>query len=96
MSGRLDHFKPRYLLPVPCFKIGHGNYCEPSLREVYLVICARPACGASVYWAGDRHQKMEWTEDGWLRIWRTKSNLAKVKFPGSILQSTGGGYQTLT
>lgn len=75
-----DHLKPKYFNPDSVLqKSGHGSYVEISLGEVYLVhLCSRPFAPELRCTLGRETaiQKMEWTEDGWLRM-ADGDNLAK-------------------
>lgn len=75
-----DHLKPKYFNPDSVLqKSGHGSYVETSLGEVYLVhLCSRPFAPELRCTLGRETaiQKMEWTEDGWLRM-ADGDNLAK-------------------
>ena len=60
-------------------KAGHGSYVETQLGEVYLVhLCSRPFRPELRCTLGRETaiQKMNWTEDGWLRM-ADGSNIAK-------------------
>ena len=76
----VDHLKPRYYNPdMVLQKSGHGSYVETPLGEVYLVhLCARPFAPELCCSLGRETaiQRMEWTEDGWLRL-AGGGNLAK-------------------
>lgn len=86
-----DHLKPHYYNPNSVLqKSGHGSYVELSGNEVYLVhLASRPfitedndfrskyCCTLGRETA---IQKMEWNEDGWLRM-ADGSNLAKMEIP---------------
>lgn len=67
-----DHLKPKYFYPGAVLqKAGHGSYVETQLGEVYLVhLCSRPFVPELRCTLGRETaiQKMEWTEDGWLRM----------------------------
>jgi xylan 1,4-beta-xylosidase len=86
-----DHLKPKYFNPESVLqKSGHGSIVETSSGEVYLAhLTARP------FITDDRNertkyrctlgretafQKMQWTEDGWLRM-ADGTNLAKEEVP---------------
>lgn len=66
-----DHLKPRYFNPESVLqKVGHGSYVETVLGEVYLLhLCSRPFVPELRCTLGRETgiQKMQWTEDGWLR-----------------------------
>lgn len=84
----VDHLKPRYYNPAaPLQKCGHGSYTETPLGETYLVhLCSRPFTPELRCTLGRETaiQKMEWTEDGWLRL-AGGGNLAKLRVEGSAL-----------
>lgn len=84
----VDHLKPRYYNPeVYLQKSGHGSYVETSLGETYLVhLCSRPFLPELRCSLGRETaiQKMEWTEDGWLRM-ADGGNLAQTLVEGSAL-----------
>lgn len=67
-----EHLKPQYFNPDSVLqKSGHGSYVETPDGEVYLVhLCARPFVPELRCTLGRETaiQKMEWTEDGWLRL----------------------------
>ena len=95
-----DHLKPRYFNPDSVLqKSGHGSYVNLPTGEVYLVhLCARPFVPELRCTLGRETaiQKMEWTEDGWLRM-ADKSNLAKLEVPETSLpEAPVEGYRTLT
>lgn len=75
-----DHLKPKYYNPESVLqKSGHGSYVETPQGEVYLLhLCARPFVPELRCTLGRETaiQKMEWTEDGWLRMYGG-GNLAK-------------------
>lgn len=75
-----DHLKPKYYNPNSILqKSGHGSYVETGLGEVYMVhLCGRPFTPELRCTLGRETaiQKMEWTQDGWLRM-ADGSNLAK-------------------
>lgn len=83
-----DHLKPRYYNPASYLqKCGHGSYVETSLGETYLVhLCARPFTPELRCTLGRETaiQKMEWTEDGWLRL-AAGGNMAQTYVEGSAL-----------
>ena len=66
-----DHLKPRYFNPDNLLqKAGHGSYVDLPTGETYLVhLCSRPFVPELRCTLGRETaiQKMEWTEDGWLR-----------------------------
>lgn len=84
----VDHLKPRYYNPDSYLqKCGHGSYVETTLGETYLVhLCARPFTPELRCTLGRETaiQKMEWTEDGWLRL-AAGGNLAQAYVEGSGL-----------
>lgn len=67
-----DHLKPKYFNPASVLqKSGHGSYVETPDGEVYLLhLCARPFVPELRCTLGRETaiQKMEWTKDGWLRM----------------------------
>ncbi|MCD7866630.1 MAG: glycoside hydrolase family 43 protein [Clostridiales bacterium] len=67
-----DHLKPQYFNPqAPIQKSGHGSYVETPKGEVYMLhLCARPFIPELRCTLGRETalQKMQWTEDGWLRM----------------------------
>ena len=68
-------------------KAGHGSYIDLPTGETYLVhLCARPFIPELRCTLGRETaiQKMQWTEDGWLRM-ADGSNLAKVEVEESRL-----------
>lgn len=75
-----DHLKPKYYNPDTVLqKAGHGSYVETQLGEVYLVhLCSRPFAPELRCTLGRETaiQKMNWTEDGWLRM-EDGTNIAK-------------------
>ncbi len=75
-----DHLKPQYFNPNSVLqKSGHASYVDLPTGETYLVhLCARPFVPELRCTLGRETaiQKMEWTEDGWLRM-ADGSNLAK-------------------
>ena len=83
-----DHLKPQYFNPASALqKAGHGSYVETPGGEVYLAhLAARPFVPELRCTLGRETalQKMEWTEDGWLRL-AGGGNLAKVQVPESTL-----------
>ena len=70
--GDIDHLKPRHYNPrAPLQKAGHGSYVDLPNGETYLVYhCARPFVPELRCTLGRETaiQKMEWTDDGWLRM----------------------------
>jgi len=84
----VDHLKPRYYNPESYLqKCGHGSYVETSLGETYLVhLCARPFLPELRCTLGRETaiQKMQWTEDGWLRM-ASGGNMAEEVVEGSAL-----------
>ena len=71
-SKDTDHLKPRYFNPeAPLQKAGHGSLVELQDGTPYMTFhCARPL-RPDLYCTLGREagiQKMEWTDDGWLRI----------------------------
>lgn len=87
-----DHLKPQYFNPDSVLqKSGHGSYVETPEGEVYLVhLCARPFVPELRCTLGRETaiQKMEWTDDGWLRL-AGGGNLAKEYVEESSLPETG-------
>ena len=79
-----DHLKPKYFNPDSVLqKSGHGSYVETPGGEVYLVhLTSRPFVPELRCTLGRETaiQKMEWTEDGWLRM-ADGSSLAKMEVP---------------
>lgn len=77
-----DHLKPRYYNPDTILqKAGHGSYVTLPDGEPWLVYhCARPFVPELRCTLGRETaiQKMEWTEDGWLRM-AGGGNLAQVE-----------------
>lgn len=71
-QGNVDHLKPHYFNPeAPLQKAGHGSYVETAAGEVYLAYhCSRPFVPELRCTLGRETalQRMEWTEDGWLRM----------------------------
>lgn len=71
-SADTDHLKPRYYNPdAPLQKAGHGSIAETHTGEVFMAYhCARPFIPELCCTLGREAaiQKMEWTEDGWLRM----------------------------
>lgn len=67
-----DHLKPKYYNPESILqKSGHGSYVETQTGEVYMVhLTARPFVPELRCTLGRETaiQKMEWTEDQWLRL----------------------------
>lgn len=67
-----DHLKPQHYNPtVPLQKAGHGSYVNLHNGETYLAFhCARPFVPELRCTLGRETalQKMEWTDDGWLRM----------------------------
>lgn len=89
-----DHLKPRYYNPESVLqKSGHGSYVETPQGEVYLAhLCSRPFVPQLCCTLGRETalQKMEWTQDGWLRMcgggnlareYVEESSLPEVKLP---------------
>lgn len=83
-----DHLKPKYYNPESLLqKSGHGSYVETQTGEVYMVhLTARPFVPELRCTLGRETaiQKMEWTEDHWLRL-EGGGNLAKLEVPESSL-----------
>ncbi|MCD7838946.1 MAG: glycoside hydrolase family 43 protein [Clostridiales bacterium] len=83
-----DHLKPQYFNPDSVLqKSGHASYVDLPTGETYLVhLCARPFVPELRCTLGRETaiQKMEWTEDGWLRM-ADGSNLAKERCEESAL-----------
>ena len=83
-----DHLKPKYYNPESVLqKSGHGSYVETQTGEVYMVhLTARPFVPELRCTLGRETaiQKMEWTEDHWLRL-AGGGNLAKLEVPESSL-----------
>ena len=84
-----DHLKPQYYYPdsAPA-EIRAWELCETPDGEVYLVAHLRPgllyrSCACTLG-RETALQKMQWTEDGWLRM-ADGSNLAKITVPESAL-----------
>lgn len=79
-----DHLKPKYFNPNSSLqKSGHGSYVDLPNGETYLVhLCARPFVPELRCTLGRETaiQKMQWTEDGWLRM-AGSGNLAQVEVP---------------
>lgn len=79
-----DHLKPKYFNPNSALqKSGHGSYVDLPNGETYLVhLCARPFVPELRCTLGRETaiQKMQWTEDGWLRM-ASGGNLAQVEVP---------------
>lgn len=75
-----DHLKPKYYNPQSVLqKSGHGSYVDLPNGETYMVhLCARPFVPELRCTLGRETaiQKMQWTEDGWLRL-ADGGNLAK-------------------
>ena len=67
-----DHLKPRYYNPASYLqKCGHGSYLETVNGETWLAfLCARPFTPELRCPLGRETAlaRMEWTEDGWLRL----------------------------
>lgn len=67
-----DHLKPRYYNPdITLQKAGHGSYMDLPNGETWMVYhCARPFLPELRCMLGRETalQKMQWTEDGWLRL----------------------------
>ena len=85
----LDAFlKPQYFNPDSALqKSGHGSIVETPMGEVYMVHhCGRPFTPELRCTLGRETaiQKMEWTEDGWLRL-SGGGNLAKEYIEASRL-----------
>ncbi len=84
----VDHLKPRYYNRASYLqKCGHGSYVETTLGETYLVhLCARPFTPELRCTLGRETaiQKMQWTEDGWLRL-ASGGNMAQTFVEGSAL-----------
>lgn len=83
-----DHLKPKYFNPESKLqKSGHASYIDTKLGETYLVhLCSRPFTPELRCTLGRETgiQKMEWTEDGWLRL-AGGGNLAKEYVEASQL-----------
>ena len=83
-----DHLKTRYYNPDSYLqKSGHGSYVETTRGETYLVhLCARPFTPELRCTLGRETaiQKMEWTDDGWLRL-ASGGNIAQTYVCGSKL-----------
>lgn len=83
-----DHLKPKYYNPESLLqKSGHGSFVETQTGEVYMVhLTARPFVPELRCTLGRETaiQKMEWTEDHWLRL-EGGGNLAKLEVPESSL-----------
>lgn len=79
-----DHLKPQYYNPDSVLqKSGHGSYVDLPNGETYLVhLCARPFLPELRCTLGRETaiQKMQWTQDGWLRM-ADGGNLAQVQVP---------------
>lgn len=77
-----DHLKPKYYNPQSVLqKSGHGSYVDLPNGETYMVhLCARPFVPELRCTLGRETaiQKMQWTEDGWLRL-ADGGNLAKLE-----------------
>lgn len=75
-----DHLKSKYFNPeVKLQKSGHGSYIDTPGGETYLVhLCSRPFIPELRCTLGRETaiQRMEWTDDGWLRL-AGGGNLAK-------------------
>ncbi len=71
-SADTDHLKPRYYNPdAPLQKAGHGSLVETQTGEVFMSYhCARPFVPELCCTLGREAgiQKLEWTEEGWLRM----------------------------
>ena len=91
-----DHLKPKYYNPTSILqKSGHGSYVELPTGEVYLFhLTARPFVTEDndirskfrcTLGRETAMQKMQWTEDGWLRM-ADGSNLAKENVQESGLK----------
>jgi len=89
-NERGDHsfLKPQYYNPkAPLQKAGHASFAETPLGEVYMLHhCARPFTPELRCTLGRETamQKMEWTDDGWLRL-EGGGNLAKEYVEASAL-----------
>ncbi|MCD7821505.1 MAG: glycoside hydrolase family 43 protein [Clostridiales bacterium] len=83
-----DHLKPQYFNPDSVLqKSGHASYVELPTGETYLVhLCARPFVPELRCTLGRETaiQKMQWTEDGWLRM-ADGSSLARERCEESAL-----------
>lgn len=98
-----DHLKPEYYNPGSILqKAGHASYVETPNGEVYLVhLCSRPFVPELRCTLGRETamQRMNWTEDGWLRL-MGGGNLAKEYFEPSSLpevkMSESIGYDDFT
>lgn len=77
-----DHLKLKYYNPQSVLqKSGHGSYVDLPNGETYMVhLCARPFVPELRCTLGRETaiQKMQWTEDGWLRL-AEGGNLAKLE-----------------
>ncbi len=77
-----DHLKLKYYNPQSVLqKSGHGSYVDLPNGETYMVhLCARPFVPELRCTLGRETaiQKMQWTEDGWLRL-ADGGNLAKLE-----------------
>ena len=75
-----DHLKPRYYNPESYLqKSGHGSYVDTPNGETWMVhLCARPFCPELRCPLGRETaiQRMEWTQDGWLRM-KDGGNIAR-------------------
>ena len=86
--GNTDHLKPEYYNPGSILqKSGHGSYVDLPDGETYLVhLCARPFVPELRCTLGRETaiQKMQWTEDGWLRM-ACGDRLARTEVPEPAL-----------
>ena len=89
-----DHLKPKYFNPDSLLqKSGHGSYVDLPTGETYLVhLCARPFIPELRCTLGRETsiQKMQWTDDGWLRM---KNG---TDYPAEKLALPTGGDSTPT
>lgn len=83
-----DHLKPVHFNPDSKLqKSGHGSYIETQNKEAYLVhLTARPFVPELRCTLGRETaiQKMQWNEEGWLRL-EGGGNQAKTEVPESSL-----------
>lgn len=79
-----DHLKPKYFNPNSVLqKSGHASYVDLPNGQTYLVhLCSRPFVPELRCTLGRETaiQKMQWTEDGWLRL-AAGGNLARLEVP---------------